>query len=101
MLFMGAPPQQVLRRITQTYSGGACRASTNGCPRRQRGQTRNIDQGVFLAAVALPVRRKDDDGRPAAERVEKLNGARLTRPSGSTLVTHAMGRGVTIPTSVR
>src|SRR5205085_10480069 len=44
---------------------------------------------------------KTTTGGLAPKALKKLNGARLTRPSTSTLVTQAMGRGVTTPTSRR
>src|SRR5262249_15427534 len=53
----------------------------------------------FLDPSRRRVGEKTTTGGFDPNALKKLNGARLTRPAGSTVVTHAIGRGVTTPTS--
>ncbi len=54
----------------------------------------------FLLPSRLFVGEKTTTGGFAPNTLKKLNGARFTTPSGEErVVTHAIGRGVTTPTS--
>ena len=66
--------------------------------------TTNSPVASTLSSVSFfdPSRRlvgeKTTTGGLAPKALKKLNGARFTRPAASTVVTQAIGRGVTIPT---
>ena len=52
----------------------------------------------FFEPSRRSVGEKTTTGGLAPKALKKLNGARLTRPSRSIVVTQAIGRGVTTPT---
>src|SRR5205823_6386761 len=83
----------LLVRFTRAASGAVAALRTNS----------PSDSRLISVSFFVPSRRsvgeKTTTGGLAPKALKKLNGAKFTTPAGESVVTQAIGRGVTTPTS--